>query len=102
MRQRGSVAGPLILIAIGVLFLLHTISPNFPIADVVAQYWPYLLIAWGVIQLIEISIRALSGRPHTGERHFWRGLGTGRSYLLCWIGNIRSAADRQLVAACWV
>ncbi len=63
MRQRGSVAGPLILIAIGVLFLLHAISPNFPIADVVAQYWPYLLICWGAIQLIEISIRALSGRP---------------------------------------
>ncbi|MFL6350398.1 MAG: DUF4097 family beta strand repeat-containing protein [Bryobacteraceae bacterium] len=63
MRSRGSIAAPLILIAIGVLFLLHAISPNFPIADVVAQYWPYLLIAWGVIQLIEISIRALSGRP---------------------------------------
>jgi DUF4097 and DUF4098 domain-containing protein YvlB len=63
MRQKGSIAGPLILIAIGVLFLFHAISPNFPIADVVAQYWPYLLIAWGVIQLIEISIRALSGRP---------------------------------------
>lgn len=63
MRPRGSVAVPLILIAIGVLFLLHTISPNFPIGDVVAQYWPYLLICWGVIQLIEISIRALSGRP---------------------------------------
>ncbi len=61
--RRGSVAGPLILIAIGVLFLFHAISPNFPIADVVAQYWPYLLICWGVIQLIEISIRALSGRP---------------------------------------
>ncbi|MGI8960291.1 MAG: DUF4097 family beta strand repeat-containing protein [Bryobacteraceae bacterium] len=63
MRPRGSIAGPLILIAIGVLFLLHAISPNFPLADVVAQYWPYLLIAWGVIQLIEVSIRALSGRP---------------------------------------
>jgi DUF4097 and DUF4098 domain-containing protein YvlB len=61
--RRGSVAGPLILIAIGVLFLLHAISPNFPIADIVAQYWPYLLICWGIIQLIEISIRAMSGRP---------------------------------------
>lgn len=63
MRTRGSIAGPLILIAIGVLFLLHAISPNFPIADVVAQYWPYLLIGWGAIQLVEISIRTLSGRP---------------------------------------
>jgi DUF4097 and DUF4098 domain-containing protein YvlB len=63
MRQRGSVAGPLILIAIGVLFLLHTISPNFPIADIVAQYWPYLLIAWGLIQLVEISVRTVRGGP---------------------------------------
>lgn len=63
MRPRGSIAGPLILIVIGLLFLLHTISPSFPIADIVAQYWPFLLIAWGIIQLIEISIRALRGVP---------------------------------------
>lgn len=63
MRPRASVAGPLILIAIGVLFLLHTVLPNFPIVDVVAQYWPYLLICWGIILLIEISVRAIRGRP---------------------------------------
>ncbi len=63
MRPRASVAGPVILIAIGVLFLLHTVLPNFPIADVVAQYWPYLLIFWGIILLVEISLRALRGRP---------------------------------------
>jgi len=63
MRQRGSVAGPLILIAIGALFLFHTISPNFPIVDILAQYWPYLLICWGLIQLLEISLRAAGGKP---------------------------------------
>jgi DUF4097 and DUF4098 domain-containing protein YvlB len=84
MRQRGSVAGPLILIAIGVLFLLHTISPNFPIADIVAQYWPYLLIAWGLIQLVEISVRALSGRqiPVNGIS----GGGWAVVVLICFVG----------------
>src|SRR5690348_18442924 len=32
-------------------------------SDLLAHYWPYILIFWGVIQLIEISIRALSGGP---------------------------------------
>lgn len=84
MRQRGSVAGPLILIAIGVLFLLHAISPNFPIADVVAQYWPYLLIAWGLIQLVEISVRALRGRqiPINGIS----GGGWALVVLICFVG----------------
>ncbi len=28
-----------------------------------ANYWPYLLIAWGVVQLIEIFTRAFRGAP---------------------------------------
>jgi len=84
MRQKGSIAGPLILIAIGVLFLIHTISPSFPIADIVAQYWPYLLIAWGLIQLVEISVRALSGRqiPVNGIS----GGGWALVVLICFVG----------------
>ncbi|MBV9294107.1 MAG: hypothetical protein JO145_00940, partial [Acidobacteriaceae bacterium] len=63
MRARGSVTGPLILIAIGVLFLIHAISPEFRIGEMLAQYWPYLLIAWGVIGLFEIAVRAVRGAP---------------------------------------
>jgi DUF4097 and DUF4098 domain-containing protein YvlB len=63
MRPRGSITGPLLLIGVGIVFLIHAISPNFPIADFIAQYWPFLLIAWGVIQLIEITIRFLAGGP---------------------------------------
>ncbi len=62
MRPRGSVTGPLILIGIGVLFLLHQISPEFHIGEWLAQYWPLLLIFWGIAELIEISIRAVAGR----------------------------------------
>ncbi len=63
MRARGSVTGPLILIAIGVLFLIHAVSPDFRIGEMLAEYWPYLLIIWGVIALIEVGIRAARGAP---------------------------------------
>ncbi len=63
MRARGSVTGPLILIAIGVLFLIHAVSPDFRIGEMLAEYWPYLLIAWGVIAFLEVCIRAMRGAP---------------------------------------
>ncbi|HEX3681544.1 MAG TPA: DUF4097 family beta strand repeat-containing protein [Bryobacteraceae bacterium] len=63
MRPRTSITAPLILIAIGVLFLLHALSPDFPIGDVLASYWPFLLIAWGVLALLEVCILALRGAP---------------------------------------
>jgi DUF4097 and DUF4098 domain-containing protein YvlB len=60
---RGSITGPLILISIGVLFLLHAISPDFRIIDLLVRYWPYLLILWGVIQLLEVCARFAFHRP---------------------------------------
>lgn len=63
MRRRASITGPLILIAIGALFLFHAISPDFHIGDILAQYWPFLLIGWGVIALLEVCVLALRGSP---------------------------------------
>jgi DUF4097 and DUF4098 domain-containing protein YvlB len=63
MRPRGSIVGPLILITIGVLFLMHTIWPEFSVGDIVSRYWPFLLIAWGTLQLIEVSIRFARNTP---------------------------------------
>jgi DUF4097 and DUF4098 domain-containing protein YvlB len=63
VRPRGSITGPLLLIAVGIVFLIHAISPEFQIADFIVRYWPFLLIAWGVIQFIEITIRFLAGGP---------------------------------------
>lgn len=61
MKPRGSIVGPLILIALGVLFLFHNILPNFSALDLLARFWPFLLIALGLLRLIEISIRAARG-----------------------------------------
>ncbi len=79
MRPRGSITGPLILIAIGVLFLIHAISPDFRIGEILAQDWPFLLIAWGVIALLEVAIRAARGAPIPVN-----GI-SGGGWLLVWL-----------------
>lgn len=59
--RRGSVVGPLLLIGIGGLFLARNVFPDLPLLDYLAQYWPYLLILWGTVRLIEIAIWAMRG-----------------------------------------
>ena len=62
MRPRGSVTGPLIIILIGVIFLIHSFTPQFRIADLLILYWPYLLIVWGAVALLEVCFRFMGGR----------------------------------------
>ncbi len=57
MRPYRSVTGPLVLILVGVVFLLQTLSPGLRWFDLFVQYWPWLLIGWGVIGLIEVCIQ---------------------------------------------
>lgn len=61
MRQRSSIVGPLILITIGILFLMRTAVPSFSLYDFFSEYWPYLFILWGLLQIVEISVRAARG-----------------------------------------
>ena len=61
--RRGSIIGPLILIIIGVLFLVRNVWREIPLVDILSRYWPYLLIGWGVIRLIEIFWWALKSKP---------------------------------------
>jgi len=63
MKSRGSVTGPLVLILVGVVFLVHAITPDFRLADLLAHYWPYALIIWGAIALVEVVIRFLGNGP---------------------------------------
>lgn len=53
MRRR-SFTGPLLLLIIGALFLWRNLHPEAPVFDLVAQYWPFVLIAWGLLRLIEV------------------------------------------------
>jgi DUF4097 and DUF4098 domain-containing protein YvlB len=63
MRARGPLSGPVVLILVGIVFLIRAISPNFRITDLVARFWPYGLILWGVVAFIEVCIRFLRSAP---------------------------------------
>lgn len=52
--KRSSVIGPLILILLGGVFLLKNLLPELPVLDFVARAWPFILIAWGGLRLLEI------------------------------------------------
>ena len=52
--RKASIAGPLILILIGTAFLVKNVWPEIRFFETVMTYWPFLLIGWGVLRLIEI------------------------------------------------
>lgn len=74
---RRSIAGPIVLIAIGTLLLLgnfHYLSWAM-LAHWFARYWPALIILWGLVKLIEYMDDNRKGlRP--------RGIGAGGVFLL--------------------
>ncbi len=74
-RQRRSLAGPLVLIVIGLLFLLRNIGVHIPVWHFFGRFWPVLLILWGVIRLIEYSIGPRPGYSRSS-------LGAGSIFLL--------------------
>ncbi|HTB20201.1 MAG TPA: DUF4097 family beta strand repeat-containing protein [Bryobacteraceae bacterium] len=61
--RRGSVIGPLILIGLGALFLFRNLWPEIPLVDMISRFWPFLLIAWGAIRLIEILFWSMTAKP---------------------------------------
>ncbi len=74
-RYRGSLAGPIVLIVIGCLFLLHNFGVHLPIWRAFGRYWPLLLILWGVIKLVEHATASRQGYRATG-------IGAGSVFLL--------------------
>src|SRR5664279_894921 len=74
-RYRRSIAGPLVLIVIGLVFLLRNMGGRVPIWHWFGHWWPLLLILFGVIRLIEHSM---------GQRQGYRSsrLGAGTVFLL--------------------
>ena len=62
MKPR-SIVGPIILIGFGVLFLVNNLQPELPWLSFFGTYWPFLLIAWGLLRLIEILTWHSQGKP---------------------------------------
>jgi DUF4097 and DUF4098 domain-containing protein YvlB len=84
MRRR-SLIGPLLLMLIGAFFLLRNIHPEWASFEIIASYWPFLLIAWGLIRLLEILFWRLTSKPLPS-----RGISGGEWTLivfLCLIGS---------------
>ena len=52
MRHR-SLTGPLMLLLIGGVFLWRNLHPETQLFQVLGLYWPFILIAWGLLRLIE-------------------------------------------------
>jgi hypothetical protein len=79
-RQRRSVAGPVVLILLGVVLLLttmHVLRPQ-PLLHWFGTYWPALIILWGVIKLVEYQQAQKEGtRPS--------GIGAGGVLLLVFL-----------------
>src|SRR5690349_8083150 len=83
MRRR-SITGPLILILIGALFLWNNIRPDVPIWNLISLYWPFFLIGWGLLRLIEIAASAAAEKPLP------RGMSGGEVVLIVFICVIGS------------
>src|ERR1700745_3471541 len=67
-RRRRSMAGPVILILVGLIFLfgnMHLISWG-RLGFIFAHYWPLLLILWGVLKLVEHQRAKQEGQQAAG------------------------------------
>lgn len=58
--NRHSVTGPLLLVGVGVVLLLHNFAPD---VRIFASYWPFALIAVGILGLMEVLFHASRGNP---------------------------------------
>jgi hypothetical protein len=61
--RRGSLFAPLLLIGLGALFLARNVLPDLPLIDYLAKYWPFLLIIWGTLRLLEVVYWHSTGKP---------------------------------------
>jgi hypothetical protein len=87
-----SIAGPVVLILMGVLFLLGTMGVLqwHGLWSLFGRFWPALLILWGVLKLIEYEQAKRLGQPA-------RGIGVGGVFLMLFLimaGLIATQAAR--------
>ena len=91
-RYRRPMSGPVVLIALGVLFLLGTMGVLDwrHLGHWFANYWPLLLIVWGVLKLVEYQQAQRQGTRASG-------IGAGGVFLVIFIiifGLIATHASR--------
>jgi len=79
-RAPRSIAGAVVLILLGVLFLLGTmgIVGGHELAVIFSKFWPLLLILWGIVKLIEHEQAKRVGLQS-------RGIGVGGVFLMLFV-----------------
>ena len=90
-RRQRSIAGPIVLILIGLLFLGGTMGmlPWQSLGTYFARFWPALLILWGIIKLVEYEQAKRAGLPG-------RGIGVGGVFLVIFIILVGLTATQTL------
>lgn len=83
--MRNSFVGPIVLIGLGLLFLANNLRPELSPWRLLIDYWPYLLILWGLIRLGEIAYLASRNQPLPK-----RGVSGGEWGLIIFVSLIAS------------
>lgn len=86
-----SIAWPLLLILLGVLFLFRNFVPSIPIWYLFTNYWPVLLIALGLIRAAEV----LWAFHTTGDARRYRGMGGGQIVWLVLVCLVIATVSRH-------
>lgn len=83
--MKNSLVGPMVLIVLGGLFLANNLRPDFSPWRLVLEYWPYILILWGLMRLVEVGILAARNQPLPK-----RGISGGEWALIVFVSLIAS------------
>jgi hypothetical protein len=75
--KRASVVLPLVLIGLGVLFLLRNLQPDLINFSNLMRLWPFVMIAWGLIRIVELTVWANRGKTLPT-----RGIAEGEWFLI--------------------
>jgi hypothetical protein len=95
LYRRGSFVWALILIAIGIIFLLQNFNPAIHPWEILAKYWPVLIIVWGISKLVDyLQARA---HPETTPPPIFSGTDVILLILILILGTLIS----HLVLAPW-
>ncbi len=104
--RRSSLVGPVLLVTLGVIFLLVEMGRLhwWPVLEWFGRWWPLLLIAAGVVLLVEWTLdqrtqrqRAADGLPPIGSR----SVGGGVIWLLVIVAILGGLAHTSAGARNW-
>ena len=94
MRRR-SVTGPILLILLGAAFLIYNLRPDIQLFDLLSQYWPFLLIVWGSLRLVEVFVDYFRGTLQNAS-----GFTGGEVVLIVFLCFIGWGARRESCPRC--